>query len=66
MKRPSDNLFSNLVKCLNAKVSFDQVNTFKDHKKASAPSTHKAPFSHSKPAQASKPSMKALAGKKRA
>lgn len=66
MKRPSDNLFSNLVKCLNAKVSFDQVTTFKDHKKASTPSTHKAPFSHSKPAQASKPSMKALAGKKRA
>lgn len=65
MKKDS-NLFSNLVKCLNAKVDFDQVHTFKDHKKASSSPAHKAPFSHSKPAQASRPSMKALPGKKRA
>lgn len=66
MKRPSDNLFSNLVKCLNAKVDFDQVTTFKDHKKASSSPAHKAPFSQAKPAQASRPSMKASSGKKRA
>lgn len=64
MKRPSDNLFSNLVKCLNAKVSFDQVTTFKDHKKASTAPKHKGPFSPSKPAQASRSSMKAKTGKK--
>ena len=63
MKRPSDNLFSNLVKCLNAKVSFDQVTTFKDHKKASVPSTHKAPFSPASPKSAPR-SMKAKTGKK--
>ena len=66
MKRNNSNLFSNLVKCLNAKVDFDQVTTFKDHKKASTAPKHKGPFSQSKPAQASRPSMKASAGKKRA
>lgn len=32
MRKTTPALFSNLVKCLNAKVAFDQVNTFKSHK----------------------------------
>lgn len=66
MKRNNSNLFSNLVKCLNAKVDFDQVTTFKDHKKAQSIPKAKGPFSQSKPAQASRPFMKSLSGKKRA
>ena len=66
MKYKDSNLFSNLVKCLNAKVDFDQVTTFKDHKKASSTPKAKGTFSQAKPAQASRPSMKASAGKKRA
>ena len=66
MKIPSDNLFNNLIKCLNAEVSFNQTNIFKNYKKTSTPSIHKNTFSPSKPAQASKPSMKASISKKRA
>ena len=61
MKRPSDNLFSNLVKCLNAKVEWDKPATFKSQaQKSKAP---KQPFSQPKPAQASR-TMKAKTGKK--
>lgn len=66
MKRNNSNLFSNLVKCLNAKVDFDQVTTFKDHKKASAPVSSKAQFSQPKSTRASRSSLKANTGKKRA
>ena len=63
MKRPSDNLFSNLVKCLNAKVEWNKPATFKSQaQKSKAP---KVTFSQPKPAQPSK-SMKANIGKKRA
>ena len=66
MKRNNSNLFSNLVKCLNAKVDFDQVTTFKDHKKASAPVSSKAQISKPKSTRASRLSLKASSGKKRA
>lgn len=62
MKRPSDNLFSNLVKCLNAKVEWDKPATFKSQaqKPSKAP---KAPFSPASPKSANR-SMKAKTGKK--
>ena len=64
MKRPSDNLFSNLVKCLNAKVEWDKPATFKS--KAQKPSkAPKAPFSPTSSKQSSI-SMKAKIGKKTA
>lgn len=47
-------------------MDFDQVTTFKDHKKAQSMPKAKGSFSQAKPAQASKPSMKAPSGKKRA
>ena len=62
MKRPSDNLFSNLVKCLNAKVEWDKPAVFKSQ--AQKPSkVPKAQFSPASPKQSSI-SMKAKIGKK--
>lgn len=59
MTRPSNNLFRNLVKCLNAKSDWNTPATFKAQKT----NTPKAPFSQPKPAQAHK-SSKTYAGKK--